>query len=664
MGKSIVLKTQSENIEKFEQVIGLVVKAGTQNESGDQEGALAIYLEAVEKCRCLAADQSKINRQMLASCLELTGEQYERLKYPGKTGELYIEALKIYAHIVEDFPGECLFDQARCLKRLGILFAILGHYKEACNFLKSAANEYRDIADEEEGLPDLLICLMTLMHCNDKLGTDDDAVSKEFSLLQDKVIAMGLLRKEDANLGIPLITEVLTEHALQLIKQVDDQNSNGNTEGALVFFIEAIKIFRILANDKSVKHLQALARCLELLGAQHKKNANAKDAIIAFNEALEIYENLNKEHPGNFIFEQARNLKSLSIMFYTTGNIKDAYAYFALAANEYRKIFNDKNSPGDLLVFIAMLILCKLCKDKLGFKNDSLEVELKEQEANAKKLGLFLPKLAFSLQNLSKNQNELEQNKVSFKSTADTVQCYRQNGLEQPDVFLPKLALSLSNLASVQYNSGQNETAQNSIVEAIQIYRSLCNEHPETFLSYLASNLNYLGEIHSKLSNHKLALASINESVQIRRKLVIEDPDTYLYALASSLQNLGVIQNNLGDYKAAKISTDEATQIYYQLSVERPGFVLELALILKNLSLIYIAPGKYNESLHFITKTIEIYHNIDIKTEKPHLFIEPFAESLVILIKCQINLGNEKAIESLLKELDQIVVYGKDLKLF
>ncbi|WMN58985.1 tetratricopeptide repeat protein [Pseudoalteromonas xiamenensis] len=344
------------------------------------------------------------------------------------------------------------------------------------------------------------------------------------------------------------------DFAMSLNNLASFQSELGHREAALEHALEAVQIYRKLAEAHPDTFLPDLAMSLNNLASFQSELGQREAALEHALEAVNIRRKLAEAHPDTFLPNLAGSLNNLANRLSELGQREAALEHALEAVQIYRKLA--EAHPDTFLPDLAMsLNNLASFQSELGQREAALEhaleaVNIRRKLAEAHP-DTFLPNLAGSLNNLANRLSELGQREAALEHALEAVNIRRKLAEAHPDTFLPDLAMSLNNLANRLSELGQREAALEHALEAVNIRRKLAEAHPDTFLPNLAGSLNNLANRLSELGQREAALEHALEAVNIRRKLAEAHPDTFLPDLAGSLNNLASFQSELGQREAA-----------------------------------------------------------------------------------------------------------------
>jgi tetratricopeptide (TPR) repeat protein len=390
-----------------------------------------------------------------------------------------------------------------------------------------------------------------------------------------------------------------------------------NTAAAVLFFSEAIEIFRKLTGaDQSyyISSLNALARLYsEFLGAYSK-------AEPLYIESL----NLQKKLYGTNNAEYAYSLNNLAVLYYDLGKYSKAESLYIEALNIREKVLGTEHPD----YANSLSNLGYLYRSTGNYsKAESLFIEA--MNIRKKVLGTSHPDYAASLHNLGELYFAMSNYSRAEPLYAEALKIRKKAlGAQHPDV-----ANSLSNLAALYEALGNYNKAEPLYIEALNIRKtSLGPEHPIYSLS-----LNYLAELYETMGYYSKAEPLFVEALYIQKKVL--GPEHLYYA--TTLDNMAKLYETMGNYAKAEPLYIEVLSIRKKIHGEdHPDY----AYILNKLAGLYVRMGNYSKAGILYTKALNIQRKI-IGTEHP--------DYATVLNNCALlykDLGNYSKAEQLYTE--------------
>ena len=202
----------------------------------------------------------------------------------------------------------------------------------------------------------------------------------------------------------------------------------GDREGALKAVLEALEIYRTLAEKHPDAFLLDVAMTMNSLSTMLSESGDPEGALKAAQEALEIYRKLAVKHPEAFLPDVAKTLFNLGNMLSELGDREGALKAAKKALEMYRK-FAEKHPEA------------------------------------------FLPYVAKTLNNLGNMLLESGDREGALKATQEALEIRRKLAEKHPEAFLPDVAMTLNNLGNVLSESGDREGALKAAQEVLEIYR-------------------------------------------------------------------------------------------------------------------------------------------------------------------------------------------------
>ncbi|MFD3539279.1 hypothetical protein ACFWUQ_07240 [Streptomyces sp. NPDC058662] len=422
------------------------------------------------------------------------------------------------------------------------------------------------------------------------------------------------------------------------------QSDTGDHTAALASNIEAVELYRTLADEDPATFLTYLAGALNNLSNRQSESGDSAAALASGVEGVRIRRALARDNPGSFLPELASSLNNLAIQQSSTGDRTGALASITEAVRIRRALAEEVPEVfrADLASSLNNLAIQQSeTGDRAAALASSTEAVQLYRTLTEKNAAAFLFNLAGSLNNLANQQSDTGDRRAALRSISEAVRLYRTLADESPAAFLPALASSLNNLSNQQSNTGDRPAALRSITEAVEHYRGLTRANP-AYRSHLASSLNNLSVQESNAGQFTAALASITEAVGIRRTLADENPAAAGPDLAGSLNNLANRQSETGDLTSALASSIEAVTRYRALAEDNPAaFRPDLASALNNLSIQQGNTGLRRAALASSTAAVRIYRAL--AEDNPAAFRPDLAGSLNNLAVQQSSTGDHEA---------------------
>jgi len=407
-------------------------------------------------------------------------------------------------------------------------------------------------------------------------------------------------------------------------------SDNQKMAQAVTVYLEALKIYRQLADKNPDVFLPDLANTLNNLGEYYRVNNNMLRAEAAYLEALKIYRQLADKNPDEFLTYVAGTLNNLGIYYQIHQKMPQAEAIYLEALRIYRQLA-DKN-PDVFLTYVAMTL------NNLGtYYSDNQKMPQAEavylealriyRQLADKNPDAFLTYVAGTLDNLgtfySSNQN-MQQAEGTY---LEALKFRHQLADKNPDAFLPDLAMTLNNLGVFYRDNQKMPQAEAVYLEVLKIYSQLANKNPGAFLPNLANTLNNLGEYYRVNNNMPQAETVLLEAIKISRQLLDKNPDAFLPNLANILNNLGEYYSANQKMPQAETVFLEALKINRQLSDKNPdAFLPDLAITLNNLGNYYYTNQKMLQAEAVYLEALKIRRQLSNKN--PDAFLPDLATIL------------------------------------
>ena len=212
---------------------------------------------------------------------------------------------------------------------------------------------------------------------------------------------------------------------------------------ALSFYLEALEIYRSMAEDNPEGYLPHVAMTLNNLAVLQTDKNEFVAAEGAYQEALTIRRRLAEINPQAYMPDVAQSLNNLARLQQAKNELNAAEAGYQEALTIRRRL--------------------------AGADPD-----------------IYLPTVAATLNNLGALQtkkNELAAAEASFQ---EALIIFRRLAEDNPQAYLPDVAGRLNNLANVHKAKNEPAAAEAGYQEALVIYRSLAEINPQTYLPYIA----------------------------------------------------------------------------------------------------------------------------------------------------------------------------------
>ena len=250
----------------------------------------------------------------------------------------------------------------------------------------------------------------------------------------------------------------------------------------------------------------------------------------------------------------------------------------------------------------------------------------------------FSPRLARSLNNLSKRLADLGRREEALTEAEKSTRIRRELAKTRPDKFSPDLASSLNNLAYRLADQGRPEEALAAAEEATSIRRELAKARPDEFSPRLAGSLNNLAYRLADQGRPEEALAAAEEATRIRRELAKARPDEFRRDLASSLNSLAYQLGALGQREEALAAAEEATRIRRELAKTLPDeFGPDLAGSLHNLAY-RLGLGRRDEALSAAEEAVTIRQ--EMADRRPDAHRDKLERSQRLIAQLTVSGGN------------------------
>ena len=325
---------------------------------------------------------------------------------------------------------------------------------------------------------------------------------------------------------------------------------------------EAGQIYqRALQLARKQAKLDATATILNNLGNLYTETQRLNEAESPFLEALDIYRHLAQTNPADYLPDVATTLSSLGNLYGDTQRLQEGADAFREALAIRRQLA--KTKPARYLPDVATVL------NNLGilYRNaDSLEeaenayreaLDIRRQLARTSPMA-YLPYVATTLNNLGVLYRNTERLQEAEDAYREALGGYRELAKIKSSVYLPDVAMALNNLGVLYRNTQRLTEAERAFNEALAIRRQLAKNNPATYLPYVGNTLNNLGALYRDTQRMREAENTLLEAREIRAELAAKNPSVYTRNLVQTLRNLQELYNQMG-------RTDDAQHIADQL---------------------------------------------------------------------------------------------------
>lgn len=339
-------------------------------------------------------------------------------------------------------------------------------------------------------------------------------------------------------------------------------------------YLEALDIFRKLAEDNPDVYKGDVASTLNNLGALHKDLNQYTTAEKEYQEALNIFRKLAKENPDVYLGNVAMTLNNLGNLHSDLNQYADAEKEHQEAL-EIRKELAKDNSDVYLGDVASTLNNLGNLHSKLN-QHATAEFEYQEALKIYKKLAkvntnAYLGDVAMTLNNLGLLHNELNLYDAADYEYQEALEIYRKLAKKNSDAYLAYVATTLNNLGILHDNSDEDDLAENEYLEALEIYRKLAKDNPDAYLAYVATTLNNIAGLHCNLDQYDAAEKELQEALNIRRELAKDNPDAYLGEVAMLLDNMAkLLMRDERRIKEAKQACQESLDLFKTMAQKAP----------------------------------------------------------------------------------------------
>ncbi|KLO11412.1 hypothetical protein SCHPADRAFT_998957 [Schizopora paradoxa] len=496
-----------------------------------------------------------------------------------------------------------------------------------------------------EEYSNLFLSMMTRLHYEGQRQKAFEAASLGFLLMENMT---------------PSQDETFCKHNAYAHRTMSVAHSMiGQREQALPLVIEAVDIYRKLAEQSPGKFENELAWCLDCLSDRLSSLGKREEALPPIKEAVGIYRKLVVQSPGVFDYEYAWCLSCMSGRLSSLGQRKGALLAIQKAVKIFRKL-SEKNPKA-----FASDLACNLknLSNRLSFLGEREEALLTIQEAveiyrklvsqNPK---AFIDDLGWCLNHMSERLSSLGKREEALAVIKEAEDIFRTLAEQNPKAFIDDLAWCLSALSERLSLLGQREEALSPIKEAVEIYRKLADQSPDAFNNNLAWSLKTLSNRLSSLGQREEALPPVQEAVEIYKKLVAQNSKAFIDDLGWCLNHMSERLSSLGRSEEALAAIKEAEDIFRTLAEQNPkAFIADLAWCLSTLSDSLLSLGQREEALSPIKEAVEIYRKL--ADQSPEAFNDNLAWNLKSLSNRLSSLGKRE--EALPPIQEAVAIYRK-----
>jgi DNA polymerase III delta prime subunit len=338
----------------------------------------------------------------------------------------------------------------------------------------------------------------------------------------------------------------------------------GRQAEALAPSLEALEIYRRLAESDPQRHLGDLAASLRELGTRFWGLGHSEDALTPVRESVEIYRRLTATDPEAYLGELARSLINLGVCLWQSGGPSDALPPIQEAVEIRRRLAegDPEQHLGNLAISLNNLGVALSTLDRpldaLPPALESVEIYRRLVDTDSDR---YLGLLAGALSNLSVRFGELDRPVEALPPAEESIKLYRRLVQTNPARYLDDLATTLVNLGDILSALDRPSEALAPVQEASEIRRPLVKTNADRYTGGLAESLKSLASRYAELRRPSEALLPAQETVEIYRRLYEENPESYLGDLAQALNALGDLLSDLGRNDDATGAHSEAQQL-------------------------------------------------------------------------------------------------------
>lgn len=287
------------NPDAFEQDLAMTLNnlGNTHFNLCDYDAAEREHNEALKIRRRLAEKKSKAFEFYVADTLNNLGVLHTELHNYNAAEKEYHEALKIRRKLTEKNPIAFESDLAKTLYNMGVLYFELQNYELAERAYNESLDIYYRLSEknpaEFESYVTIIIENLAFLH---KESGRENEYQKASSICQNTP-------SSDVSIAINDLEDFHPDINDHIIAEKD--------------YLEALEIYRRLAEEDPGKYEPYVAALLNNLGSAHTELKMYDAAKKEFNEAIEIYQHLTWEHPGVYeadiqsIYQELARIKNI-----------------------------------------------------------------------------------------------------------------------------------------------------------------------------------------------------------------------------------------------------------------------------------------------------------------------------------------------------------------
>ena len=352
------------------------------------------------------------------------------------------------------------------------------------------------------------------------------------------------------------------------------RRETGDRQGALAPALEAVNIYRHLAQVNSAAYEPKLAASLNNLATCLSETGDRAGALASAQQAETIHSRLVQANPAAYEPDLAGSLNNLATCLGDTGGRVGALAPAHEAVTIRRRLAqaNPLAYEPDLATSLNNLA------NRLSEAGDRVGALALAQEAVSIRRHLaqvnpaaYETDLARSLNTLTNRLSEAGDRAGALAPAHEAVSIYRSLALANPGAYEPDLAMSLNNLSNRLSETGDHAGALAPAQEAVEIRRRLAQDNPVAYEPNLARSLNALSNRLRKTGDRVGALTMVQEALNIRRRLAQSSPAAYERDLAVSLWTAMRCFASANQQQPALTHGREALQLFTRLAEREPA---------------------------------------------------------------------------------------------
>ncbi len=380
------------------------------------------------------------------------------------------------------------------------------------------------------------------------------------------------------------------------------------------YFEKALEIRRSLKDTQDKKNYSIAESCNNLAKVFYAINDH-KNAEKLFNEAMELYSTLQQR--TNITIKMATAKKDLAQLYYQMNRHETAANIYRETLDLLKKLAKYNNDCYDEMIY------------ETSFKLASVYVAI----IRHRKLDRY-----FISALMTKNKLIESENKFAFSNYLEKFEskeyCKYANELSNIVESLQKQKLGdIDNIKNYLEYNFEFYNKQFDILEiedlcytALDMASKLARHNPEAFEIEVTKALNLLGELKVQLEEYEEAEKSFNAAIVIQNKLILFNPEYSEQMLAGTYCNMGLLYMNWNRYEKSVYYYEKAIEIYKKYADTKSGaycnelartyncFELQIYFLAKYISLYYKSPVAYIDRL--INTVGNIVNSLDSENEK------------------------------------------------